>query len=195
VWNKAFTSTSTSIGGTGPETGDTTRDEFDGDGKKIKFELSAKPLRRQLALETPPGRTRDEGTDFRVDYATGIVAFESPPEKGRKIVVRYYSGKGSGEVQALRLRLVYSLDVWGSEPSEMGSFANQVASAILLSRESLAERGIQLRLVRGRDLPLENGESAMYCKSLECVAEADMQVRTPYTRMEKILVKKPEKQA
>ena len=76
----------------------------------------------------------------------------------------------------------------------MGTFTNQVASAILLSRESLAEKGIQLRLVRGRDLPLENSESGMYCKSLECIAEADMQVRIPYTRMEKILMKKPEKQ-
>jgi hypothetical protein len=158
------------------------------------FELSTKPLRRQLSLESPPGRTRSEGADFNVDYAMGVVAFKTPPEKGRKIVVRYFSGKGAGEIKALRLKLVYNLDVWGSEPSEIGKATNQVASAILLSRELLASKGIQLRLVRGRDLPPQNGESGMYCKSLECIAEADMQVRIPYTRMEKILMKKPEKQ-
>jgi hypothetical protein len=124
----------------------------------------------------------------------GVVTFASAPEKGRKFVVRYLSGKGAGEVKALRLKLVYNLDVWASEPSEMGSVTNQVASAILLSRDSLASKGIQLRLVRGNDLPLQDGASSgMYCKSLECIAEADMQVKVPYTRMEKILVKKPEK--
>jgi hypothetical protein len=152
-------------------------------------------LKSQFSLEYPLGRFRKEGTEFGVDYATGVVTFTAAPEKGRKVIAHYLSSKGAGEVKALRLKLVYNIDVWASEPSEMGSVTNQVASAILLSREALANKGIQLRLVRGRDLPLQNGESStMYCKSLECIAEADMQVKVPYTRMEKILVKKPEKQ-
>jgi hypothetical protein len=195
VWNKAFQASDTSIGGTGPESSESVQDEFDGDGRRTQFELSGRPLRSQLTLEYPPGRAREEGTHFKVDYTTGVVTLSTPAEKGRKIVVRFLSSKGAGEAKMLRLKLVYDLDVWASDPSEIGAVTNQVASAIILSRESLAAKGIQLRLVQGRDLPAQNGTpSEMYCKSLECVAEADMQVKIPYTRMEKIVMKKPEKQ-
>ena len=195
VWNRSFQASDSSIGGTGPESSEGVQDEFDGDGKRTQFELSGRPLRNQLTLEYPPGRARKEGEDFRVDYATGVVTFSSPPDKGRKVAVRFLSSKGAGEAKMLRLKLVYDLDVWASDPSEIGSVTNQVASAVLLSRESLAAKGIQLRLVQGRDLPAQdNTPSEVYCKSLECIAEADMQVKVPYTRMEKILMKKPETQ-
>lgn len=195
VWNKAFQASDTSIGGSGPDTSETVQDEFDGDGKRTQFELSSRPLRSQLILEYPPGRPRQEGTDFKVDYIAGVVTLSTPAEKGRKVTVRFLSSKGAGEAKMLRLKLTYDLDVWASDPSEIGAVTNQVASAILLSREPLAAKGIQLRLVQGRDLPAQDGApSEMYCKSLECVAEADMQVKTPYTRMEKILMKRPEKE-
>jgi hypothetical protein len=195
VWNRAFEASDTSIGGAGPESSEVIQDDFDGDGKRTQFELSSRPLRGELSLEYPPGRTRREETDFRVDYATGTVTLTTPPEKGRKILVRFLSSKGAGEAKMLRLKLIYDLNVWASDPSEIGSVTNQVASAILLSREGLAAKGIQLRLVQGKDLPTQDGvPSELYCKSLECIAEADMQVKIPYTRMEKILMKVPEKQ-
>ena len=197
LWNRAFTAADTSIGGNAPESGQNEEDGFDGDGKRTEFKLSDPPLRSRVIVEYPTGKTKREGKDFTVDYASGVLTFQNPPEKGRKnVIARYTSGKGAGEVKGLRLKLRYNVDIWTSEPVAGGSVANQVASAVLLSQDSLASKGIQLRLLRGHDLSPQDGVSAgLFCKRLECIAEADLLVKIPYTRMEKILLKAPEKKS
>jgi len=188
LWNVEFTSSDLSIGANAPESGKMLEEEFDGDGKRTDFKLTVPPLRPLLNIAYPRTRQRREGRDFKVDYSTGSIAFIEPPEKGRKnIFVQYHSGKDAAEVRGMRLLLTYNLDVWSDESEENSSLTNQVASILLKTRDSLASKGIALRLSGGRDLTSKDGiPSGVFCKRLQCLAEADMLVKMPIPRMEKI---------
>jgi hypothetical protein len=194
LWNRSFTASDVSIGAAAPETGERIEDRFSGDGKNASFKLSNPPLRPHLSV-TLQGRTMREGRDYRVDYSKGTLTFLQAPEKGQKnIQVSYASGKGASEVRAQRLRLTYNLDIWASEQSTGGTIMNEVASALLLSRDYLASQDIQLRLTGGRDVTDIDGiPDGLFCKRLECVAEADLFVKRHIPRIERIDFKKPEK--
>ncbi len=194
LWNRGFTASDLSIGANAPETGDIVEDVFDGDARKTTFKLSTVPLRPLLLVETPANRVKKEGRDFTVDYSAGSLTLLDPPERGRKNMrVRYHSAKGSGEVKGLRVKLIYNVDVWASEQKESGSIVNEVASILLKTRESFESKGIQLKLTRGRDLTARDGiPDGVFCKRLECVAEADMFVKIPIPRIEKIELKRVE---
>jgi len=191
LWNRSFTASDTSIGANVPETGAEIEEEFDGDGKKTVFKTSNPPLRPLSGIVVRPRSKLKEGRDFTVDYAKGVLSFSEPPEKGKKnILLRYRSAKDAGEVKGLKLKLVYDLDVWASDPAEEGSIVNDVASAILKTRDSLAAKGIQFRIAQGRDLEAGEGvPDGLLCKRVECTAEAELFVKIPVTRMEKIEVK------
>lgn len=189
LWNDEFTSSDITIGAYAGDEGKAVEDAFDGDGKRNEFKLSTLPLRPTVNVVSPAGR---EGRDFKIDYSTGTVLFINPPEKGRKnILVRYNSGKDSAEVRGLRLKLGYNLDVWSNEAEEGSVLANQVASIILKTRDDLALKGIALRLSGGRDLTSKDGiPSGVYCKRLDCTAEAEMLVKLPTPRIDRIEMKK-----
>lgn len=191
LWNSQFTSTDMSIGAFAGEQGKILEDTFDGDGSRREFKLTVPPLKPVMVVATPANRERREGRDFKVDYATGTLVFPDPPEKGRKnILVRYQSGKDAAEVRGLRLKLGYNVDVWSAEPEEGSILTNQVASIILKTREELASKGIELRLSGGHDLTSKDGvPSGVYCRRLDCIAEAEMIVKLPTPRIEKIQLK------
>ncbi|OLD04403.1 hypothetical protein AUG19_00315 [archaeon 13_1_20CM_2_54_9] len=190
IWNRAFTASDLSIGANAPEAGTTTEEQFDGDGKRISFKMSNPPLRPLSGVVIQPRRTLKEERDYTVDYARGILTFSEPPEKGRRnILLRYRSGKDAGEVKGLRLKLVYDLDVWATDVEEEGLIVSDIASAIMKTRETLASKGIQLRIEGGRDFsPNEGLPDGLLCKRVECTAEADMLVKIPIPRIEKIEV-------
>ncbi len=189
LWNAEFTSSDMTIGAYAGKEGKIVEDAFDGDGKRVEFKLSTLPLRPSVTIASPLGR---EGRDYTVNYSTGMVKFNIPPEKGRKnVLVSYSSGKDSAEVRGLRLKLDYNLDVWSSEAEEGSILANQVASIILKTRDDLASKGISLRLSGGRDLTAAKDgiPSGVYCRRLDCIAEAEMLVKLPTPRIDRIEMK------
>jgi len=193
VWNRAFKALDLSVGGDLGETGQLVMERFDGDGKKLKFKLSNPPLRPLLSAESPPERRLREGEDFKVNYQSGVLTLENPPEKGREnLFVRYRSGKGAGELKGLRVKLAYDVDVWASEAQEQSSLVNRIVSSLLKRKDDLGEKGIRLTILGGRDLTSRDGvPDGSFCKRVQCVAETNISVKLAIPRIETVELMNP----
>jgi hypothetical protein len=191
VWNRSFTTSEVAVSTDGPTIGDVVRDEFSGDGEKLSFKLSTPPLRPILSVEHFPERRAKEGEHFKMDYGTGMLTFFQPPNRGSKnLVVEYYAGKKSAEVKSLRVNLHYALDVWANDHDEESLISDEIFSVFLKTRESLESKGIQIHLRGGSDLTQKDGvPDGLFCKRLEFDAEANLNLRMPISRIEKIEVR------
>ncbi len=126
-----------------------------------------------------------------MDYGTGVLTFFQPPKRGSKnLVVEYYAGKKSAEVKSLHVNLQYALDVWANDHDEEGVISDEIFSVFLKTRESLESKGIQIHLRGGSDLTQKDGvPDGLFCKRLEFDAEANLNLRMPISRIEKIEVR------
>jgi hypothetical protein len=165
------------------------QEKFSGDGERKEFILSEKPVRPLVVVEYPPG-SRLNAADYTVAYGRGAVIFRTPPKKGEdNISINYLK---PFEVKGLRLNLTYHICVWASDEAQRDEIAVEVLEAILREETSLDQQGVSLKLVKGFNASMDDGSENVFGKTLEYMIEADLVVEVPYSRMERIDVKKPE---
>jgi hypothetical protein len=165
------------------------QEKFSGDGERKEFILSEKPVRPLVMVEYPSG-SRLNAADYTVAYGRGAVIFRTPPKKGEdNISVKYLK---PFEVKGLRLNLTYHICVWAGDEAQRDEIAVEVLEAILREETSLDQQGVSLKLVKGFNTSMDDGSENVFGKTLEYMVEADLLVEVPYSRMERIEVKKPE---
>lgn len=191
LWSRSFTTSDVAVSRDGPTIGEVVRDEFNGDGEKVSFKLSSPPLRPLLSVEHPPDGLAREGEHFKIDYGAGMLTFFEPPSRGNKnLVVEYYGGKKAAEVKSLRVSLHYSLDVWATDHAEESIIIDEIVSVLVKTREYLESMGIEIRLRGGSDLTQKEGvPDGLSCRRLEFDAEANLILRMPIPRIQRIEVK------
>jgi len=164
------------------------QDVFSGDGERTEFILSEKPVRPLIAVEHPPGSKFNEA-DYTVDYGRGAVIFNSPPKKGEdNISVKYLKPY---EVRGLKLNLQYHIDVWASDEAQRDAITVEVMEALIREETSLNQQEVNLKLVKGFNMSLDDGSENVFGKTLVFMIEADLRVEVPYPRMERIDLKGP----
>lgn len=167
-----------------------------GDGKTLAFTLTDKPVKPLISVETPKGRRRLEPTDYSVDYPQSVITFSAPPAAGtNNIIVRYRPTSGAGESKNIQMNISYDLDVWAKDETQRDLVTVQVIKAMALSEEGLSAKGIRVTPAQGMNIDAPEGWPAgIFAKRLVYSAEANLQVKVPITRMEKITIeqKKPE---
>lgn len=168
------------------DTDELVTDVFSGDGKTAKFKLSEPPVRPIMSAEI--GGRRSGAVTFSVDFLEGSIVFKTPPPVGEdNVTVRY---RKPFEVHGLRLNLVYALTVSGKDESERDTVTEEVIKALIREEDSLAERGVSLKLVRGY-----NGEAAggVFSKVVEYVVDSDVSVKIEVPRISEVDLRRPEK--
>jgi len=149
--NTGFTIDEMGIGGSASVKKEEIVDKFDSDGKKKDFELSQKPLRSLMNVESPIGTIKNEPDDYSADYESGKISFRSPPEKGKEIVqVKYQIARAIGETRNLKFILKYSISVWANDLKEKNLLSLEVIKIVCRKKDELVSRGIDsIRLMRG----------------------------------------------
>jgi len=165
---------------------------FSGNGSKREFRLKEKPVKPLLRVEHPIGIILREKLDYKVDYLAGKIEFRKPPEEGEKnIRVTYYASKSISEIRTFRLIIRYRIDIWSKSREEREKITCKVIEAILVGRDRLIEKGIDIRPVRGYNITGKTGVFARaYGKALECIVEVAATAEIPYKRIEKIEIKR-----
>jgi hypothetical protein len=164
-----------------------TQEKFSGDGERKEYILSEKPVRPLVIVEYPSGSRLNEA-NYTVDYGRGAVTFYKPPQKGEdNISIKYLK---PFEVKGLRLNLIYHICVWASDEAQRDAIAVEVLETILREETSLDQKGVNLKLVKGFNTTMDDGSENVFGKTLEYMIEADLRVKVPYPRMEKIDVNK-----
>lgn len=169
-----------------------TQESFVCDGKTTSFKLQGKPERPLVSVETPPKVPRTEPEDYRMDYSKGILTFRTPPEKGKEnLVVRYYSASKAGSVKSVRMNVNYYVEVWAKDELERDRLTVEVIKALAMSQEDFATKGLHVKPVQGRNL---EGRDGIFAKRLMYSVEANLKVKIPAARIERVEVKqtKPE---
>jgi len=164
-------------------------DVFSGDGRETKFSLSKKPLKPTVEVEHPPGRKLREGVDYSVDYAEGIVIFNSPPISGDKnIVIKYHAPV---EIKGLKFNIKYHIGVWADDESLCDTIAVKVIELLLREEKQFTVQGIFLKPIGGFNVNSnELLPKDVYGKVLEYQVEAQLQVEVPVPRIERIEIRR-----
>jgi hypothetical protein len=165
------------------------QDVFSGDGKKREFTLTKKPLRPITKVEHPLGKQKKESDDYTVDYGKGIIAFRSPPEKGRNnILIKYLP---PAETKGLKFNLKYHLEIWARDEGQRDAITIEVIKTLLKEGSPLVRQGITIRPIKGFNVPPdEEVPKGVYGKTLEYLIETELQVEIPLPRIERIEVQK-----
>lgn len=160
---------------------------FSGNGQNDSFTLSKKPLRPILSVEHPPGRRREENVDYTVDYEKGVITFRSPPEKGSdNVMIKYLIPL---ETKGIKVNLRYQISVWSKDEVQRDKIAVDVIKTLLREEEAFDSRGFSIKPLKGFNPPLDEAPKGVYGKTIECLAEAYLQVEIPLPRIEKIEIK------
>ena len=159
------------------------QETFSGDGKKIEIPFAGKPPEQLIAVEHPPGRKLEVDNDFTVDYDKGMINFHSRTHKGKNnIVVRFLK---STQIKGLTFNLRYQLNVWATDEKQRDSIAIKVVEILLREEESLNYQGLFIKPLRGFTIPQDKeAPETVYGKTIEYLVKADLQVKTPISRIE-----------
>jgi hypothetical protein len=192
LYDADFTLEDLGIGRESGESKEEISEKFSGDGKKSSFQLSVRPIKPIISIESPLGQIRKENEDYTVDYEKGVVAFFSPPEKGKEnILIRYFSAKGVFVTRGLKVNAKYYIDVWASDKDTCDSMAIDVIKALLIGRDELAKKGLNIKPIQGYNIePEKEFLNLAFGKRLEYSIETDILVRIPTPLIEKIKIQK-----
>ncbi|MEM2455575.1 MAG: hypothetical protein QXL85_06195 [Candidatus Bathyarchaeia archaeon] len=162
-------------------------ERFSGDGKRVNYTLSRKPLKPTLIVEHPPGERRLENADYFVDYENGSITFQVPPEEGsNNILVRYLI---PAEIKSVKLIMKYHINVWDGDELRANKITFSIIEALLKREEDLNLRGVMIKPTGGFSIPADKTPKGVYGRTIECLLETYMQVETPLPRIEKIEIK------
>ncbi|MBS7634390.1 hypothetical protein KEJ34_02685 [Candidatus Bathyarchaeota archaeon] len=160
------------------------REYFSGDGEKVNFVLTKKPLKPTLIVEYPPGERRLENTDYIIDYGSGSVNFQSPPEKGsNNVLIRYLA---PAEIKSVKLIMKYHIYVWSKDESQRDKITFDIIKTLLRGEEEFDLKGIIIKPTGGFNIPANEVPKEVYGKTIECSVETYLQVETLLPRIEKI---------
>jgi len=191
VYSPNFTFEDVGLGGEGVEVKEEKREAFSGDGARTVFSLAGKAQRPLTRVESSPGHLQIENSDYRVDYPKGTITFRSPPPKGTENVsVKYNSAAGAGKTKQIHMTVVYNLEVWAGNEKQRDDITVDMIKAVALSQEDLANKGMQVKPVEGVDLySSKDLPSGVFAKRLVYSVEANLQVKIPATRIERVDVR------
>jgi len=165
-------------------------ERFSGDGERISYILSMKPLKSTLVVEYPPGERRLENVDYYADYESSSVIFKAPPEKGLdNILVRYLT---PAEVKSVKLTMKYHVNVWSIDELQVNRITFNIIEALLKREEELTLRGIMIKPTGGFSIPADKMPRGVYGKTIECLLETYLQVETPLPRIERVEISRQE---
>lgn len=181
--------------GIGRESGESKKElseKFSGDGKKSSFQLSVRPIKPIISVESPTGQIRKEKEDYTVDYEKGVVTFLSPPKEGKEnILIKYHSAKGASITRGLKVNAKYYIDVWDSEKDACDSTAIEVIKILLIGRDDLAKKGLNIKPIRGYNIePEKEFSNLAFGKRLEYSIETEIYVEIPTPLIEKIEIQR-----
>jgi hypothetical protein len=160
-------------------------ERFNSDGVKTSFKLREKPLKKSVRVESPPGTLLAEENDYTVNYDEGSIEFRKVPDKGKNsIFVRYNSQKSVLTLKSLKIKALYSFDVWGTDKDEADSLAEKVVKALLTVEDQLLAEGIELKPVSGIFSAEEEGKTRR--AQLRYSVEKEMHVEQVVGPIEKI---------
>ncbi len=181
-----------SLGAEGSEEREEHRELLSGDGASTSFTLSTRPIKPLTRVESPVGHYLKEGSDFKVDYGTGMLSFSTPPKKGKEnISVTFVALKSVSVDRGVKVAAKYLLDVWAGDKTTADEMAEEAIRSLLVGRDELAKKGLDLKLLGGKVLE-ESGPSVGWGKRLECTIEGEIHAKIPVGAIEKIeLEKKP----
>jgi len=174
---------------------DVAEERFSGDGKNKEFKLAAKPERPLLRVESPLKAPKSEPEDYEVDYSSGTVRFLAAPEAGKdNVIVKYYSASSAGALKSVRLNVNYHIDVWATDEVQRDHLTIEVIKALMVSQEGFSSRGIRVKPLQGLNIEPDSQLAGTSAKRLVCEVEAELKVRMPVARIEKIALRevKPE---
>lgn len=191
VYSPRFTFEEVGIGVEGTDVKEEKNESFNGDGSRTSFSLSGKAQRPLVRVEAPAGQVQVERIDYRMDYAKGTIVFRSAPPKGKQNVsVIYNSASGAGRTRQIHLNVVCNVDVWAGNEKQRDDITVDVIRAVALSQETFASDGRQLKPVEGIDLyGAADLPENVRAKRLVYTVEANLEVKVPAARIERIDVK------
>jgi hypothetical protein len=162
------------------------KEELDSDGTKTSYELKEEPLKKSVAVESPPGTSLTE-KDYTVNYVTASINFQKPPAKGKnKILVSYASQKRIMTLKSLKIEAFYAVDVFSGSRKEADSITEKVVKALLIvDNQSLGE-AVEIKPLGGITRVDEDGKTVMV--RINYVVETEVRVEKVVGPMEKIEV-------
>ena len=197
VYSPEFTFADAGLGGEGKEIKQEKSESFSGDLASATFSLTGKAQRPLLRVEVGAGQVQIENIDYTMDYGKGRITFRSPPPKGvANVLVRYNSATGGGMTKEVHLEIVYNVDVWAGNERQRDNITVDAIKAITLSQDEFAAKGMQLKPLKGLDLYAEKGiPEGVFAKRLVYSVEANLEVRVPVSRIERVDVRQLPKQS
>ncbi|MEM2027638.1 MAG: hypothetical protein QXT30_07790, partial [Candidatus Bathyarchaeia archaeon] len=161
-------------------------ERFSGDGKRVKYVLSRKPLKPTLVVEHPPGERKLENADYFVNYESGSITFQVPPEEGsNNILVRYLV---PAEIKSVKLIMKYHINVWDKDELRVNKITFNIIETLLKREEELNLKSIAIRPTKGFNIPADEMPKGVYGKTIECLLETYLQVEIPFPRIEKVRI-------
>ncbi len=191
VYSPSFTFEDVGLGGEGVEVKEERRESFSGDGARTVFSISGKAQRPLLRVESSAGHMELENVDYKMDYSKGTITFRSPPPKGAENVsVKYNSATGAGKTKQIHLVTVYNLEVWAGNEKQRDDITVDMIKAVALAQEDFANKGMMVKPVEGIDLYASRDiPGGVFAKRLVYSVEANLQVKIPAARIERVDVK------
>lgn len=167
--NTGFTTEELGIGDTGGVKNEEIIEKFNSDGKNKDFKLSQQPLHAPIIVESPIGVIKTEPDDYTINYAGCIILFRKPPEKG-DVQIKYYIVKAVAEIRELKFIFDYSIIIHIDDLSERKKIAFQVVKTLYRERSSLANKGIDIQLIKG----YQNEKKYIIDYQIETVVQIDI---------------------
>jgi hypothetical protein len=191
VYSPEFSFADVGLGGEGTDVKEEKKESFNGDAENTTFILSGRAQRPLLRVESAAGQVQIEGPDYTMDYVKGRLNFRSAPPKGKgNVIVKYNSATGGGRTKEIHLDLVYNVDVWASSEKQRDDITVDAIKAIVLSQDEFTAKGIQLKPVKGLDLYADKSiPDGVFAKRLVYSVEANLQVKVPASRIERVDVR------
>jgi hypothetical protein len=159
--------------------------KFNSSGSKKTCRLSEKPLRKSVIVEYPPGIPLLEKVDYIINYEDSLVTILKALDKAKgDILVRYFSRKSIMTLKVVKLKALYSIEVFAKEHSEADTIAEGVVKSLLNAEDEILSEGIHIRPVRGAFVSDDEKGSRI---QLQYVIEKEMcteQVAEPIERIE-----------
>lgn len=160
-------------------------ERINSDGAKTSYKLQERPLKNSVRVESPPGTFLAEKDDYAIDYEKGSVEFKEAPTKGKSnIFVKYASQKSVMMVKNLKLKALYSIEVWGADRVEADSLSEKVVKALLTVEDELLAEGIESKPIEGTVLTEEEGKTRKV--QLKYMFERELRVEKLMGPIEKI---------
>ena len=160
-------------------------ERFNSDGVKTSYKLQEKPLKNSVHVESPPGTLLTEKDDYVINHEEGSIGFRTAPPKGKNnIFVKYLSQRSVMTLKGLKVKALYSIDVWGADRVEADSIAEKVVKALLTVEDELLAEGVESKPVEGMVLVEEEGKARKI--RLKYMFERELRVEKLVGPIEKI---------